>query len=67
MDTILANKGAATFGFAEAQLRSQNMLFTLLPMPAGMGGFAKTIVSHLKSGSSRRVHRQWHGLTCGGC
>jgi len=37
-----------------------------MPMPTGMICFAETVVGHLKTGSTRRIHRQWHGLDVGG-
>lgn len=54
----LAGFGAGSLGFGEAKLRSQNMKFALLSVPAGMGGLAEAIVRSGKGGegAGKSIH-----------
>lgn len=54
----LAGFGAGSLGFGKAKLRSQNMKFALLSVPARVGGLAKAIVrsGERSEGSRKSIH-----------
>ena len=56
VNTAITNFGTRGFRFAEAELRSQDMAFALLPMPASVVRTTKAGISPLKA-SVRSVHR----------
>jgi hypothetical protein len=56
VDAALAGLGAGGRNIRKPKLRSQDMKFTLVAMPAHIGGFSKTKVCCVKW-IVRRVHR----------